>query len=64
MDFMGKYTPNINGHQYILDKIDILTSFLIAVPILDKTANSVATVFMHNIVVYILGIPKMMFSNN
>ena len=49
IDTIGKLPTTSSGNRYVLTCIDLLTSFVIAVPISDKTAESVVEV-------YILGI--------
>ena len=51
IDTIGKLPTTSLGNRYALTCIDLLTSYIIAVPMPDKTAESVVEV-------YLLGIPS------
>ena len=49
IDTMGKLPTTSSGNRYALTCIDLLTSYIIAVPMLDKTAESVVEVYLSGI---------------
>ena len=49
IDTIGKLPTTSSGNRYALTCIDLLTSYIIAVPILDKTAESVVEVYLSGI---------------
>ena len=46
---IGKLSTTKSGNKYALTCIDLLTLYVIAVPMLDKTANSVVEVYLSGI---------------
>ena len=49
IDTIGKPPTTILGNRYALTCIDLLTSYIIAVPMLDKTAESVVEAYLSGI---------------
>ena len=49
IDLMGNF-PASNGYTYIFTAIDVFTKFLVAVPIRNKTAESVANVLVKHVI--------------
>ena len=49
IDAIGKLPTTSSGNKYALTCIDLLTSYVIAVPMLDKTVNSVVEVYLSGI---------------
>ena len=49
IDTIGKLSTTSSGNRYALTCIDLLTSYVIAVPMLDKTAESVVEVYLSGI---------------
>ena len=49
IDTIGKLPTTSSGNKYTLTCIDLLTSYIIAVPIPDKTAESVVEVYLSGI---------------
>ena len=49
IDMIGKLPTTSSGNKYALTCIDLLTSFVIAVPMLDKTAKSVVEAYLSGI---------------
>ena len=49
IDTIGKLPTTSSGNKYALTCIDLLTSYVIAVPIPDKTAKSVVEVYLSGI---------------
>ena len=46
IDTIGKLPTTSSGNRYVLTCIDLLTSYVIAVPMLDKIAESVVEVYL------------------
>ena len=46
IDTIGKLSTTSSGNKYALTCIDLITSYVIAVPMLDKTANSVIEAYL------------------
>ena len=49
IDTIGKLPTTSSGNRYTLTCIDLLTSYIIAVPMLDKTADSVVEAYLSGI---------------
>ena len=49
IDTIGKLPTTSSGNRYALTCIDLLTSYVIAVPMLDKTAKSVVEAYLSGI---------------
>ena len=49
IDTIGKLPTTSSGNRYALTCIDLLTSYIIAVPMPDKTAESVVEVYLSGI---------------
>ena len=49
IDTIGKLLATTSGNRYALTCIDLLTSYVIAVPMLDKTAGSVVEAYLSGI---------------
>ena len=49
MDTIDKLPTTSSGNRYTFICIDLLTSYIIAVPMLDKTADSVVEVYLSGI---------------
>ena len=49
IDTIGKLPTTSSGNKYTLTCIDLLTSYVIAVPMLDKTAESVVDIYLSGI---------------
>ena len=49
IDTIGKLPTTSSGSKYALTCIDMLTSYFIAIPVLDKTANSVVEAYLSGI---------------
>ena len=49
IDTIGKLPTTSSGNRYALTCIDLLTSYIIAVPMLDKTAESVVEVYLSGV---------------
>ena len=49
IDTIGKLPTTSSGNRYALTCIDLLTSYIIAAPMLDKTADSVVEVYLSGI---------------
>ena len=49
IDTMGKLSTTSSGNRYALTCIDMLTSYVIAVPKLDKTAESIVEMYLSGI---------------
>ena len=49
IDTIGKLPTTSSGNKYALTCIDLLTCYVIAVPMLDKTTNSVIEVYLSGI---------------
>ena len=49
IDTIGKFPTTSSGNRYALTYIDLFTSYIIAVPMLDKTAESVVEVYLSDI---------------
>lgn len=45
MDLVGPLTPSDAGHKNVLTVVDVLTRFLVAVPLRSKAAAEVAAAF-------------------
>ena len=46
IDTIGKLPTTSSGNKYALTCIDLLTSYIIAVPMLDKTAESIVEAYL------------------
>ncbi|SAM02503.1 hypothetical protein [Absidia glauca] len=62
IDLAGEFTETHNGNVYILVMVDICTKFIIAKPIPDKTAVTIANVLID--VFCTFGFPKIIQSDN
>ena len=62
IDLIGELPETFEGHKYALTAIDMLTSYVWAVPIRDKTANSVIWALQKN--VFKMGTPIRILSDN
>ena len=49
IDLIGEYTPTILGHKYIIIAINQLSNFVVAIPLSDRTAESVAAAFIRSL---------------
>ena len=49
IDTIGKLPTTSSGNRYALTCIDLLTSYVIALPMLDKTAESVVEAYLSGI---------------
>ena len=49
IDTIGKLPTTSSGNKYTLTCIDLLTSYVIAVPMLDKTAESIVEAYLSGI---------------
>ena len=49
IDITGKLPTTSSGNKYVLTCIDLLTSYMIAVPMLDKTAGSIVEAYLSGI---------------
>ena len=49
IDTIGKWPTTSSGNKYTLTCIDLLTSYVIAVPMLDKTAESIVEAYLSGI---------------
>ena len=49
IDMIGKVPTTYSGNKYALTCIDLLTSYVIAVPMLDKTAESIVEAYLSGI---------------
>ena len=63
MDLMDKYTPTVKGHQYILKVSDQFIGYVMAVPVINITAESVNITFIHA-VLCVFDAPTMLLSDN
>lgn len=64
IDLVGEISPNsAEGHKYIFTCICDLTKFVIAVPIMDSTAKTIADVFVKHVVLR-FGPPRYLVSDN
>jgi cleavage and polyadenylation specificity factor subunit 1 len=62
IDIVAPFNPSRSGYRYILTVQDVLTKFLVAVPLEDQTAEQVAKAFVENVVL-IYGIPQIILSD-
>jgi transposase InsO family protein len=62
IDIIGPFSPSLLQNRYILTIQDELSKFLIAVPLVDQTAEQVARAFVDHVVL-IYGIPQVILSD-
>lgn len=62
IDIIGPLCPSMSQQRYILTVQDDLSKFLIAVPLMDQTADQVAKAFVDHVVL-IYGIPQVILSD-
>jgi len=62
MDLIGNFPMTTSGHCYALTAIDMLTSYVWAVPLPDKRADSIVQAFLTHIYPY--GMPRKILTDN
>jgi hypothetical protein len=62
MDIMGPLPETASGHRYILVATDLFSKWVVAVPLVDQKASSVARAFVENCILH-FGVPRILLTD-